>query len=99
MSTSDCAKALQAISSLGLLPKRPDLGRVVCTSRAEKEAPPARPSRPDTTGQVTSEHTASNGRTVRENEVLGVPVEWPRNVTVHVPTVNDRWYTYTAKKG
>ncbi|TYB41245.1 hypothetical protein [Actinomadura chibensis] len=95
-STSDCAKALQALTSLKLLPERPDLGRVICTSRAEKDAPPARD---DAAGQVTSEHPAANGRTVREDTILGVPVEWPRSVTVHVPTVNDHWYTYTAKKG
>ncbi|TMQ91887.1 hypothetical protein ETD83_28785 [Actinomadura soli] len=57
-----------------------------------------RPAQTESTKEINSKHTTGNGRIIEENKVLGVPVEWPRNVTVHVPTVNDHWYTYTSKK-
>ncbi|MFI0487575.1 hypothetical protein [Actinomadura sp. 9N215] len=57
-----------------------------------------RPAQSEKTNQISSKHTTESGKVVEENKILGVPVEWPKSLTVHVPTVNDHWYTYTSKE-
>ncbi|MFG2091229.1 MULTISPECIES: hypothetical protein [unclassified Spirillospora] len=52
-----------------------------------------------TTDELSSTYTTDTGQTVKENKLLGIPVEWPKSLTVHVPTVNDQWHSYTATQG
>ncbi|TDD13573.1 hypothetical protein E1287_43220 [Actinomadura sp. KC06] len=102
----DCALALKVLSYYKLLPNQPEVGRALC-SRNQAEQQESQPGeggpaegRPqyETTDEINSKHTTSSGRTVEENKILGTPVEWPKSLTVHLPTVNDHWYTYTSKK-
>ncbi|TDD72808.1 hypothetical protein E1293_32420 [Actinomadura darangshiensis] len=101
-----CTKALSVLSVLKLLPSRPDFQRALCSLDQDQEQgqeqPQGRPqgqqASDDYTDQISSKYTDDSGRTVEENKLLGLPVEWPKSLTVHVPTLNDHWYTYTSKK-
>ncbi|WP_433473475.1 hypothetical protein ACQPZP_32245 [Spirillospora sp. CA-142024] len=88
--TDDCGKALNVLSYFKLLPNQPDLGRTLCSmNRAKKEESPY-------TDKIDSLHTDDTGRTVEENELLGIPVEWPKSLTIKVPTFNEGYYTYKS---
>ena len=95
-STEDCAGAVKVLSQLKLLPEQASLDQVLC-SRNQAKPDQSQPGRDDYTDQIDSSHTTSDGRTVEEHSVLGTPVKWPRSLTVQVPTVNERLYTYSAK--
>ncbi|WP_346048699.1 hypothetical protein [Actinomadura chokoriensis] len=85
----DCPKALSLLTSLlNVLPLGQDLSKAVCSLKTQQ--------RPETenTGPVESTYTSPEGRTVQDNRLLGLPVEWPKSLTVKVPTVNEGTYTY-----
>lgn len=91
-----CTKALNVLSVLKLLPNRPDFQRALCS--LNQDQPQNQQASDNYTDQINSKHTNDSGQTVEENKLLGLPVEWPKSLTVHVPTFNDHWYTYTSKK-
>ncbi|MEU5992900.1 hypothetical protein ABZ806_28375 [Spirillospora sp. NPDC047418] len=85
----DCPKALSLLTSLlKVLPLGQDLSKAVCSLKEQQ--------RPDTenAGPVESTYTAPDGRTVRDDRLLGLPVEWPEALTVTVPTIDKGRYTY-----
>jgi hypothetical protein len=90
----DCAKALTVLSSFKLLPNQPDLGRALCAMSQEKKDEKS-PSY-TYTDKIDEEYTDEKGRTVENDKLLGLPVEWPKSLTVKVPTINERWYSYRA---
>ncbi|MFI0374499.1 hypothetical protein ACH35V_42135 [Actinomadura sp. 1N219] len=95
----DCALALKVLSHYKLLPNQPEVGRALCSrNQAEQQEEESQPGEGGPAEGRPAQRTTSSGRTVEENRVLGTPVEWPKNLTVHLPTVNDHWYTYTSKK-
>ncbi len=48
--------------------------------------------------ELTSTYTTDAGQPVQENLVLGLPVQWPRSLTVHVPTLNGAWHSYSPPR-
>lgn len=92
-----CAEALKVLSILKLLPSKPDIQRALCSL----DQPETRPDIQEAdayTNEISSKYAADSGKAIEQNNLLGLPVEWPKSLTVHVPTVNDHWYTYTSKK-
>lgn len=102
----DCAKALSFLSSLlSGVPAGQDLTRAVCSMK-EQQKPENAQSKPENaqskpedakSGPVESTYTDPQGRTVKDNRLLGLPIEWPKSLTVKVPTFNDGMYTYKAE--
>ncbi|MEU8307954.1 hypothetical protein AB0C84_30770 [Actinomadura sp. NPDC048955] len=87
----DCAKALDVLSSFKLLPNQPDLGRTLCSIVQQQ-----RDQKDQYSNEVHTEYTDENGKKVESDKSLG-SVEWLKSLTVHVPTINDRWYVYTSR--
>ena len=88
----DCSKALGFLSSLlSGLPAGEDLTKAVCSMKEQQKPEDAQ------TGPVESTYTDPQGRTVKDNRLLGLPVEWPKSLTIKVPTFNDGTYTYTSR--
>jgi len=100
---ADCAHALEILSYFQMLPHQPDLGRALCLPGLPKQEPAhqyeAHPVRgaPDRgaaglygeyTEELSSTYTTRAGQPVQENVFLGLPVEWPKSLTVHVPTLD-----------
>ncbi len=48
--------------------------------------------------ELTSTHATDAGQPVQENLVLGLPVRWPKSLTVHVPTLNGAWHSYSPPR-
>lgn len=89
----DCSKALGFLSSLlSGLPAGEDLTKAVCSMKEQQKPEDAQ------TGPVESNYTDPQGRTVKDNRLLGLPVEWPKSLTIKVPTFNDGTYTYTSRR-
>ncbi|MER7546571.1 hypothetical protein ABTW95_26555 [Spirillospora sp. NPDC127506] len=89
----DCSKALGFLSSLlSGLPAGEDLTKAVCSMKEQQKPEDAQ------TGPVESTYTDPQGRTVKDNRLLGLPVEWPKSLTIKVPTFNDGTYTYTSRR-
>ncbi|CNG72341.1 Uncharacterised protein [Mycobacterium tuberculosis] len=87
----DCPKALSLLTSLlSILPAGQDLSRAVCSLKKQQ-----RPAAEDA-GPIESTYTAPDGRTVQDNRLLGLPVEWPKTLTVEVPAINEGLYTYKS---
>ncbi|MFB4301647.1 hypothetical protein [Actinomadura sp. NTSP31] len=100
----DCAKAVSVLSVLKLLPNSPDLGKVLCSANtAGKEQAPAAGTAqaPAATGNAqrpAADASAESAQKPQEYNLLGLPVEWPKSLTVHVPTINDHWYVFKSKQ-
>ncbi|MFA1544321.1 hypothetical protein [Actinomadura monticuli] len=92
-SANDCVQAMSLLSSLvSAMHDRIDLTRAVCSMEAEEE-----PAETVETAPVESTYTEPGGRTVKQREtLLGLPVEWPKSLTIKVPTLNEGVYTYQA---
>src|SRR5690606_4407755 len=109
---ADCAHALKILSFLQVLPDQPDLGRVLCLPGLLTQQEPAHQTEvyqdsyaehmQDPYGayinELTSTYTTDAGQPVQENLVLGLPVQWPRSLTVHVPTLNGAWHSYSPPR-
>ncbi|NKZ06745.1 hypothetical protein [Actinomadura latina] len=87
----DCSEALSFLSSLlkGLRTDQ-DLTKAVCSMKEQQKPEDAK------TGPVESTYTDPEGRTVKDNRLLGLPVEWPKSLTVQVPTFNQGMYRYSS---
>lgn len=92
----ECAQAVKILSYFKLLPNQPDVGRALCSLNIAKQEDETRPD--EYTSELDTKYTAESGETVQENKLLGLPVQWPKSLTVYVPTTNDRWHAYTATK-
>ncbi|QKG21295.1 hypothetical protein [Actinomadura verrucosospora] len=103
----DCARAVKVLSVLKLLPSTPDLGKVLCSENTAgkqgavgkdntvgKEQAPAT----GTAQRPASEKASESAQQSQEYNLLGLPLEWPKSLTVHVPTLNDHWYVYKSTK-
>ncbi|MWA06234.1 hypothetical protein F8568_038980 [Actinomadura sp. LD22] len=85
----DCARALQVLSALKLLPSTPDLGKVLCSADTAEKAPAS-------ASGSARRPAAESAQKTQEYNLLGLPVEWPKSLTVHVPTLNDHWYVFKS---
>jgi len=100
----DCAKAVRVLSVLKLLPNTPDLGKVLCSAntagKAQAPAATGTAQRPaaETATQTATQTAAEPAAKTQEYNLLGLPLEWPKSLTVHVPTLNDHWYVYKSTK-
>lgn len=102
----DCSKALSLLTSLlNGLPAGQDLTKAVCSMKdrqnaADQNAADQKPEelKPEDgkAGPVQSTYTAPDGRTVKDDSLLGLPVEWSKTLTVKVPTLNEGMYTYSS---
>ncbi|XRQ12780.1 hypothetical protein ACN3XK_18395 [Actinomadura welshii] len=102
-SEEECTEALKILTYFKLLPNQPDIGRALCSLNvAEQQQAPETAQEPvqqdDYTNEINSQYTTESGKAVEENTLLGIPVEWPKSLTIHVPTVNDHWHSYTSTK-
>ncbi|GAA0226796.1 hypothetical protein GCM10009527_024020 [Actinomadura nitritigenes] len=107
----DCARGVRILSELKLLPNTPDLGRILCSANtAGKAKAPAtgtaqapatgnaqRPAA-ETADRPAAETATESPQNTQEYNLLGLPLEWPKSLTVHVPTLNDHWYVYKSNK-
>ncbi|MGI5327192.1 hypothetical protein [Actinomadura nitritigenes] len=105
--SGDCARAVRVLSELKLLPNTPDLGKILCSANTTGKAkePAAATAQAPATGNAkrpaadkAARPAAETPRNTQEYNLLGLPVEWPKSLTVHVPTVNDRWSVYKSAK-
>jgi hypothetical protein len=95
-SVDDCGKALSFLSSLlSGVPAGQDLTKAVCSMKEKQKPAETRPEEAQM-GPVESTYTDPDGRTVEDNSLLGLPVEWPKSLTIKVPTFNEGTYTYSA---
>jgi hypothetical protein len=97
----DCARAVRVLSVLKLLPSTPDLGKVLCSANtADKAAAPAPASAPAPANATDTAQrpAAESAQNTQEYNLLGLPIEWPKSLTVHVPTLNDHWYVFKSNK-
>ncbi|TDC80805.1 hypothetical protein [Actinomadura sp. 7K507] len=107
----ECAEALKILSYFKLLPDQPDIGRTLCSMNEAKHQDETQQEathqeathqeaaqQDDYTSELDTEYTSETGQTVEDSKLLGVPVEWPKSLTIHVPTVNDRWHSYTPTR-
>ncbi|MGP4029751.1 hypothetical protein [Actinomadura sp. 3N407] len=98
----ECAEALGILSYFKLLPDQPDIGRALCSMNAAKQQEEAEQEEAqqqhEYTSELESQYTTDTGKAVEENKLLGIPVEWPKSLTIHVPTINDQWHSYTYTK-
>jgi hypothetical protein len=46
--------------------------------------------------QPAAKPAAETAQNTQEYNLLGLPVEWPKSLTVHVPTINQRWAVYKS---
>ncbi|MDL4819236.1 hypothetical protein [Actinomadura opuntiae] len=100
----DCAKAVRVLSVLKLLPGTPDLSKVLCsvnTGGKEQAAPAAGKEQAPAAGSAqrpAADASAESAQKPQEYNLLGLPIEWPKSLTVHVPTINDHWYVFQSKQ-
>ncbi|TDC48746.1 hypothetical protein E1281_24295 [Actinomadura sp. KC345] len=96
----ECVEALKILSYFKLLPDQPDVGRTLCSmnkANQQEEGTHQDGLHQDAyTQELDSKYTTETGQTVEDSKLLGLPIEWPENLTVHVPTINDRWHSYSA---
>ncbi|HEU5032949.1 MAG TPA: hypothetical protein VFV01_49085 [Spirillospora sp.] len=95
----DCAKAVRVLSVLKLLPNTPDLGKVLCSASTAEKAPaqtPAQAPAPANATDSAQRPAAESAQKTQEYNLLGLPIEWPKSLTVHVPTLNDHWYVFKS---
>ena len=92
----DCTEALSLLTSiLRGVPVGQDLTKAVCSMKEQQKSEDK--AEAAESGPVQSTYTDAQGRTVRDNRLLGLPVEWPKSLTVKVPTFNDGMYTYASE--
>ena len=94
----ECVEALKILSYFKLLPDQPDVGRTLCSMNEANQQQEEGTQQDAYTKELDSQYTTENGETVEHSKLLGLPVEWPKTLTVHVPTVNDRWHSYSAPR-
>lgn len=99
----DCARAVRVLSELKLLPNTPDLGKILCSANTagKAKAPATGTAQAPATGSAqrpAAETATESPQNTQEYNLLGLPVEWPKSLTVHVPTLNDHWYVYKSNK-
>ncbi|RFS83250.1 hypothetical protein D0T12_24210 [Actinomadura spongiicola] len=100
----DCVHALNVLSHFKLLPAQPDVGRILCSMSRPQQQPTQEQytqeqyTQQPYTKELSSQQTADSGQVREEVKILSLPVRWPLNLSLYVPTVNDQWVTYSRNR-
>ncbi|WP_121434518.1 hypothetical protein [Actinomadura pelletieri] len=103
----DCVHALNVLSHFKLLPAQPDVGRILCsisrplqqeqyTQEQYTQQPYTQPQ--PYTKELSSQYTTDSGQVREDLKILSLPIKWPLNLSLYVPTANDRWVMYSRNR-